>query len=284
VSARQIRLWLPGKLADAAAPIQICVGDLCSAPAMAEFSSRAIVVQLQEPAYVHMPLWIEVDLPPPYRAGYPCRTNPWDFHGRRTDSLFSTDDYKLEVRRNGAPLAEAPQPKIPLAGWELHGGCMSGFGFETTPPFRLPLHLAYKIGAPGVYSIRLTGSHGMDTVVQSAWTEIEIKRRPRQAHDAWLRQMARKAKSARVQDLLRDVVPSLMAWPDDRALRILLPVYSDWLRRRRFVNGDLYIAGFLRNSLAAFDAGVLRRVVPAGRLSELCPPQGRCTIQERQIQ
>ena len=279
VSARQILLWLPEHLGDAAAPIQVCVHDLCSEPAIAQFSSQAIFMQLEEPAYVHMPLWIAVDLPHPHRTGYPCRTDPWDFRGRRMDSLFDVDDYRLEVRHEGTLLAEAPRPKIPMDGWESHSwGCMSGFGFETTPPFRLPLHLAYKIDSPGIYSVRVTGSHGSDIVVQSAWTDIEVKPRPPSAHDEWLRSMAQTAKTARMQDLLRDVVPSLMAWPDDRALRILLPVYSNWLRPRRLVNSDFYVAGFLRNSLAAFDDSVLRRVIPAARLAEMCPPQGRCKV------
>jgi hypothetical protein len=195
------------------------------------------------------------------------------------DSLFDVDDYRLEVRHEGTLLAEAPRPKIPMDGWESHSwGCMSGFGFETTPPFRLPLHLAYKIDSPGIYSVRVTGSHGSDIVVQSAWTDIEVKPRPPSAHDEWLRSMAQTAKTARMQDLLRDVVPSLMAWPDDRALRILLPSYSNWLRPRRLVNSDFYVAGFLRNSLAAFDDSVLRRVIPAARLAEMCPPQGRCKV------
>ena len=256
VSARLIRLFLPANLADGAAPVQVCVHHLCSEPVMARFASRAVVLQLQEPAYVHMPLWIAVDMPAPYRVVYPCRTDPWEFHGRGTGGLYDVDDYKIELRHKGTLLAEAPRPTIPVAAIDK-SGCMSGFGFEDTPPFRLPLHLAYRIATPGDYEIRLTGSHGPDVLIQSAWTKIAIKPRPRAAHDAWLRAMAQKARSAGPRDprpsaLLSDVVPSLLAWPDEKALRILLPVYSYWLGRRRLLNGDIYVAGFLRNSLTAF--------------------------------
>jgi hypothetical protein len=55
-----------------------------------------------------------------------------------------------------------------------------------------------------------------------------------------------------------------------------LPVYSDWLRRRQYANQQIFIVGFLRNSLAAFDESVLRRVIPASSLAAICPPEGRC--------
>src|SRR5712692_130610 len=126
----------------------------------------------------------------------------------------SDDRGSTETRRGGA------------------GAIDMGFGFESQAPFRLPLHLAYRLDSPGVYSIRLTGSHGSEVVVRSAWTEIEVKPPSKSTRETWLRMMAEKTKSALPKDLLRDIVPSLMAWPDDRALTVLLPAYSNWLRRK----------------------------------------------------
>jgi len=206
--------------------------------------------------------------------------DPWDFHGAGIGSLRDVDDYIIEVRKNGAPLV-APKPNLWSAVYELKLlGCMRGFGFESLPS-RFPLHLAYRLDSPGVYSIRLTGSQGSEVVVQSAWIDIEIKACPGSTRNAWLRTMAEKTKSAGARDLIRDIVPSLLAWPDERALAVLLPVYSTWLRHRRLVNLDLFVVGFLRNSLAAFDDDVLRRVIRASILSELCPPQGRCKVPMR---
>ena len=90
--------------------------------------------------------------------------------------------------------------------------------------------------------------------------------------------MAEKTRSAKgVSDIVPFVVASLMACPDERALRILLPVYSTWLLRKRSpIFMDYFYTGFLRYSLAAFDEGLLRRVVAPSTLAELCPSAGRC--------
>jgi len=153
-------------------------------------------------------------------------------------------------------------------------GCVSGFGFESLPS-RCPLHLAYRLD-PGVYSIRLTGSDKSGVFAQSAWTEFDVWACPPEVRTKWLQSMARQIESARPGDLIRDAVPSLLAWPDDRALTVLLPIYSRWLRKRRLVNLDVFIYGFVRDSLLAFDDNVLRRVVPTTTLIEWCPPQGHC--------
>jgi hypothetical protein len=56
-------------------------------------------------------------------------------------------------------------------------------------------------------------------------------------------------------------------------LRILLPVYSDWLQRGMYVNRDVFIASYLSKSLAAFDRELLRRILP---VKILCPPDDTC--------
>ena len=94
--------------------------------------------------------------------------------------------------------------------------------------------------------------------------------------DKLLRSIAGKVSSADWKELLRDIVPSLMAWPDATALRVLMLLYSKWLAPRGLINTDIYAAEFLRNSLAAFDDTTIRSIIPASTLAVICPPRGNC--------
>jgi hypothetical protein len=273
VGPKQINLNLPKELPDGPAPVQVCVQEVCSEPVVKEFSTHTAFLNVAKPWYLGMPQWIDVAVPSPYQFVYPCGTAVWGFHGRNMEIPTGIDDYTMEVRLAGVPLAPAQPPgKEPSAALSSMG-CMNGFGSAVA---RFPLHLAYRLESAGVYSIRLTGTHDSKVVVQSAWTDIEVQPFSRSVRDAWLAQMAERIKSAPVAELITDIVPSLLASPDDGALRVLLPVYSDWLRRRGYVNQQIFTAGYLRNSLAAFDESVLRRVIPASSLAAICPPDGRC--------
>jgi hypothetical protein len=84
--------------------------------------------------------------------------------------------------------------------------------------------------------------------------------------------MAEKVQAASPRDLIADVIPSLLAWPDDKALAILLPVAT-----RPDASDLMGLAGeFARAGLAAFDDATLRRVIPPDQLLDVCPPDGRC--------
>jgi hypothetical protein len=272
VGTKQINVDLPKELPEGPAPVQVCVRNVCSEPVMKEFSTHTAFLSATGPLYAGMPLWIEVAAPSPYRFAYPCRTDPWDSHGRQMDSITAADDYKMEVRRNGVPLAEAPAPNIGPRGWDPKMGCVSGFGVGGSSA-RFPLHLLYRIDAAGTYSIRLTCSRDSKVVMQSAWTDIEVQPFSQPEKDLWLTQMEERIDSAPPSELVDDIVPSLLASPDESALRVLLPVYSNWLGRGQYMNGDIFIAAYLRNSLTAFDPELLRRMVPA---KILCPPDGAC--------
>jgi hypothetical protein len=272
VGPKQINVDLPKELPDGPAPVQVCFQNVCSEAVVKEFSTHTAFLSAAEPLYAGMPLWIEVGVPSPYRFAYPCRPDPWDFHGLQMDSMTAVDDYRMEVRRNEMPLAEAPVPKIGPAGWPAKMGCMSGLGGIGSAA-RFPLHLAYRIDAAGTYSIRLTCTRDSKVVMQSAWTDIEVQPFSQPEKDVWLARMEERIKSAPPSELLGDIVPSLLASPDESALRVLLPAYSRWLQRRIYVNLDGLVAGYLRNSLAAFDPEMLRRIVPA---KILCPPDGTC--------
>ena len=274
VSSGQINVKLPENLPDAPEPVLICVHGQCSEPVVKDFSSHTAFIHVKEPAYVQMPIWVDVDLPSPYTVSYPCRTDPWDFHSPSLEHKAELVEYKLELRREGVPIPEAQPPARTAYAWQQpEPPCMIWFNGLS----RLPLHLAYKLDTPGAYSIRLTGTRGSEIVVQSAWTDVKIKPPSETVRDEWLRSMAEKSKDAQWNELLRDIIPSLMAWPDAKALRDLLPLYAKWLGSRGgLINSDIYVATFLRNSLAAFDGSVLRSVVPASSLTVICPPQGNC--------
>ena len=168
VSPSQINVKLPENLADGDAPVQICVRDVCSDEVVKEFSSHTAFVHVQEPSYVQMPIWIDIELPSPYSVSYPCRTDPWDFRSPSLEHNADLVDYKLELRREGAPVTEAQPPKRNMDWPQAGSHCMIWFNGLS----RLPLNLAYTIDLPGNYSVRLTGSRGPEVVVQSAWTNF----------------------------------------------------------------------------------------------------------------
>jgi hypothetical protein len=123
---------------------------------------------------------------------------------------------------------------------------------------RFPLHLAYHLEFAGTYSIRLTGTHDSKVVVQSAWTDIEVMPFSQSAKDELLRSVEAKIESASWQSLVSDLVPSLLASPDEDALRILRPLYSKWLGPMNGSGWSYILVGYLQNSLAIFDDRLLQ--------------------------
>jgi len=137
----------------------------------------------------------------------------------------------------------------------------------------MPIHLLYHFDQPGVYSVRVTGilpdpANPNAQVFQSDWTDITVAPESDAARDQWLQSMAQQVKSAPREALLTDVIPSLLAWPDEKALAILLPLLD-------LPPGDR-TGRFARSALAGFSDDVLRRLIPPDRLLSLCPPDGRC--------
>ena len=103
VSSGQINFKIPPDVPmEGFAPLRVCVGAACSTPVPMWFSTRTALISLEKPAYVHIPVWIRVDPPPPYSVLYPCWNGPWMPSG-----------YEFEVRRNGRFLAPMPQPSSP---------------------------------------------------------------------------------------------------------------------------------------------------------------------------
>lgn len=256
VGPGQINFKIPaGVPAEGAAPFRVCVAETCSAPVSMRFAARTAVLTLERPASVRMPVWIDVDAPPPYAIAYLCDGWPWSFPG-----------YEFEVRRNGKPLAPLPQPAPPPGRPTApNGSCLSG-----SPRGRLPLHLLYRFDQPGAYSVRFTAKKGADLLYQSDWTDIEIEPFSEQKREAWLRSLEANVN----QRNAGDVVPSLLAWPDEKALAVLLKVIPP--DASACVNYDCERLALGRAALAGFDDTLLRGLVPSDRLLRLCPPSGNC--------
>jgi len=96
VGAKQVNFKIPDDApADGSAPIQVCVRESCSDPVVFRFSARKAFIKLQGHAYVHMPVWIQVEQPWG-DVRYPYSIFPLNFGGNQ-----------IEVFYKGEPLAPA---------------------------------------------------------------------------------------------------------------------------------------------------------------------------------
>jgi len=244
VGPGQINFKIPsGVPLEGSAPIRVCVRGACGAPVVMRFSAHKAYLRLRGTAAVHMPVWLEVEAPAPYEFKFPCHNSLWGFQG-----------FQFEVRRNGQPLSHTRLPEAP-------GDCTAA-----AKPSPLPLHLLYHFDQPGVYSVRLSGPTVNSPVFQSDWTDITVAPEADAARDEWLQSMADKANSAPPDALIADIIPNLPAWPDEKALKVLLPLLD-----LPGQSGQL-----ARSALAAFPDEMLRRLISPERLLDYCSPGGRC--------
>jgi hypothetical protein len=258
VSSSQINLKIPADVpTEGVAPLRVCVGTACSTPVRMWFSARTALLSMEEPAYVHMPVWIHVDPPPPYVVSYPCWWNgPWMPSG-----------YEFEVRRNGRSLAPMPQPSSP-PNWP---GTSTERCDAPSGRSSLPLHLLYRFDEPATYSVRLTARNENQILYRSDWIDILIEPFSPEKRDAWLRSLEPEISSG---GMVSYGIPSLLAWPDEKALAILLKaIPANTTRCRDF---DCVRLFFGRAALSWFDDSLLRRQIPHERLLQLCPPEGNC--------
>jgi len=241
--SKQINFKIPDNAPeDGEAPIQVCVHDTCSDRLTARFSLRKAFIHGQGHAYVHMPVWIEVEEPSCCGGiHYPNSFFPFDFEGARFDVLHHGEPMK--------PLSKSV-------------ATLGGLGWRTmpldTPRSRLPLHLMYRFDEPGVYSVRFTARQDKDC--QSDWTDIVVEPYSDSQRTAWLVEEAVKARSASVAELVGDIIPSLLAWPDEAALSVLLTLVD---------HPDNSVRQFARMSLDLFDEDVQRRLIPPSRWNEI---------------
>ena len=193
-----------------------------SLPIPVPFGPQAAGVRIIGPAYVHMPIWIHVDLPGPQRARfrYPISIAPGEFGG-----------HQFEVRQDGNKLSPLkPAHGIPLAldcpcaRGVIGGCCVLDLPHEPKTCCRLPLHLLYRFDRPGVYEVRYLGHDGMDwrglVLARSPWLRFEVLDYPAAQRAAWL-EAARQSAPADPVELIADFLPSVLALPDRTALSIL---------------------------------------------------------------
>jgi hypothetical protein len=236
---KQINFKIPDDAPeDGSAPIQVCVRETCSDPVVFRFSLRKAFLHVQGHAYVHMPVWIEVEQPGNNDIHYPYSIFQMNFGGA-----------KLEVFHNGEPVAPF-RTLLSMGG----GGTVAP---QDSPRGRLPLHLMYRFDQPGVYSVRFTAR---DEASQSEWTDIVVEPYSDSQRLAWLGSEAIQARSASVGVLVGDIIPSLLAWPDDGALSVLLTLVD---------HSQGLVRECARSGLEFFDEIVQRRVIPANRWKDL---------------
>ena len=221
-----------------------------SAPVPIRFAPLAASVSLSGPVYVHMPIWIDVDLPDPHWRSlrYPVTIWPTDFGG-----------HQFEVRRNGVRVPQLKPAHLQKgscgpSSYGMIGGCgLLGLPHEPKNRSRLPLHLIYEFDRPGLYDVRYAG-HDIDgqVLVRSSWYRFEVQDFPPSKHAEWLAVMRQTAPSDPVE-LLSDYLPSLLAAPDSKVLSML----EEYL-----YNSNGLVRQYTLYALGAFDDDLLAKEIP----------------------
>lgn len=248
VMEKQINLKVPdGARTSGEAPIVVTVRGTSSAPVMVAFGKPKVILSLTGPAYVHMPIWVNLNRPfPYYDTRYPYSLLPENFGGGT-----------FKVKRNG--LLEKPT-RIPRDGepMMLNGLLNGSIARAESPQGRLPLHLQYRFNDPGKYEIHFIGTR-LETdaqgrlrqvqVDESDWTEIEVLPYSDDQRRQWIREQVSKMSSAPGL-LMGDVIPGLLAYPDDVALSAILP---------ELYNPDEQVRAFVAASIPMFDGALVAK-------------------------
>ena len=267
VGAQQLNIKIPENAPkDGSAPIQVCVNAVCSSPVDMRFSTHTAFIRVQGTAYVHMPIWVEVQQPEPYPdMYYPCMFWPWDLGSIR-----------FEVRRDGHHLRV---PGVPI-DTHTHGGLGQGgcpLAFREAPfRSRLPLHLVQQFDEPGVYSVRFTAwrytpEHRPKIFSQSKWTDIVVEPFSILERKAWLRFEEQEAESATPAKLIADIIPSILAFRDENAAAVLKQLTK---------HPNTSVAEFARKSLPQFGGGAdnLLWILWPNQTPQACPQWVTCRI------
>ncbi|MGH9664869.1 MAG: hypothetical protein ACRD9L_10640, partial [Bryobacteraceae bacterium] len=245
VRSTQINFQIPADApASGEAAIEVVVGRTKSAPVTVAFGAPRVRLSLVAPAYVGMPVWIAVERPYPYEVYYPYSLNPWNFGGG-----------EFEVKRNGVSLKPIHHASGPEAVNGLLNGTLAPAG---SPQSRLPLHLAYRLDEPGTYAVRFTGyrwredasGERREQVDQSGWFEFSVLPFDAARRQHWLREELARIPEATPGELAGDILPSLLASPDESVLAAMLQALS---------NPNEIVRGFARRSLGGFDRASLRQ-------------------------
>jgi len=232
-------------------PIVVTRDGRSSQAVPVRFAPYPASIALSGPAYVDMPIWIDIELPDPFQHSlrYPLTISPADLGG-----------HHLEARCNGVP----PSPRnviraLPGPGsiGTIGAGTLLGIPHGPKSPHRLPLHLLYRFTNPSQCEVRyvgydyryLTQKH---VLVRSDWLPVQLLPLPPDKRQAWLDAM-RAAEPVDPVEWISDYLPSLLAIPDSPILPFL---------ERALHHGNDLVPHYALHALALFDDRLLSAWLP----------------------
>lgn len=208
---------------------------VCTLAAAAQQPSGEIPrskIVVPDPAYIGMPIWMQIESPVHYPVRYPSSTSPQDFYCN-----------KVELKRDGVvvPLVIA----LPAAG--RAGPACGSLGVEAASG-QLPIHLQYPSLRPSTYMVRFTRhqyGRGLHTEIgeQSDWVPMHVRRPPPEMVEHWLTEALSHVPTT-PGALLGDTLPSLLASPDPRVLQLMVDTTY---------NTNEMVSQYAANALALFD-------------------------------
>ncbi len=196
-------------------------------------------ISLPEPAYIGMPIWMQVVSATGYKIHYPSSTTPNDFYCNQ-----------VELKQNGHLLL--PLIGQPAAG--RAGGACGGLGMAGIAESKLPIHLQYPLTEPGTDMVRFTRrelrpeKRGEQIAEQSGWIPMHVQIAPPGTVEQWLTGALAGLPESPGR-LLEDALPSLLASHDASVLRLMIDTSY---------NPGPLVAAYAANSLELFDAEQVR--------------------------
>ncbi|MHB9109139.1 MAG: hypothetical protein ACYDCO_18960 [Armatimonadota bacterium] len=224
---------------------------LLAIPSIAQDLARIQVeLSFKGTACQGMPIWAYLQFPKTYQAPlgdlrYPFSTTPWNFQGYDA----------FQVMYNGRPVAARAIPNSHISSrWydsrDIPNTFITG---------RVPLHLLFRFDNPGRYQVRFARitdermprwSDAPEPV--SEWVTLEVKPISEGDRQAWQQQLLQDP----TQDagkLVGDILPSLLAQPDETVLPLFLRCLS---------HENQFVRDYVMASLAYFPDDLVRREIP----------------------
>lgn len=204
-------------------------------------------ISLPDPAYVGMPIWMQVESPTNRTIHYPSSTTPNDFYCN-----------EVEVKQNGRLLS--PLKGLPPGG---RGGAACGWlGVADISQSKLPIHLQYPLTQPGTYLVRFTrreyrGAGKLEIAEQSDWVVLHLRTAPPGMIESWLSHQLSTLPVA-AGPLLGEALPSLLASRDDRVLRLMIDTTYQSCPAHVWGCPESMLAGYAAESLKLFESAQVR--------------------------
>jgi hypothetical protein len=204
-------------------------------------------ISLPDPAYVGMPIWMQVESPTHNTIHYPSSTTPNDFNCNEVD-----------VKQNERLLS--PLKGFPPGG---RGGPACGWlGVADIAQSKLPIHLQYPLTQPGTYLVRFTrrehrGAGKLEIAEQSDWVALHLRTAPPGMIESWLKHQLSTLPVA-AGPLLGDALPSLLASRDNRVLRLMIDTTYQNCPAHVWGCPESALAGYAAESLKLFESAQVR--------------------------